>query len=74
MTCTRIRRLVFLWIDRERESLPRDTVERHFEECPACRDRARQVERFVLLLRSRCRRESVPEHLVQRIRIRIQGE
>lgn len=74
MSCNRIRHLVFLWIDRDREALPRERVERHLDECPSCRDRAQQIERCVLLLRSRCRREAVPEHLVQRIRIRIQGE
>jgi mycothiol system anti-sigma-R factor len=74
VSCKRIHQLVFLWIDRDREALPRERVERHFDACPSCRDRAREVERFVLLLRSRCRRESVPDHLVERIRVRIQGE
>jgi len=66
--------MVFLWIDRDRERLPRERVEQHFDECPQCRDRALEVERFVLLLRSRCRRASVPERLVERIRIRIESE
>jgi len=66
--------MVFLWIDRDREKLPRERVERHFDECPQCRARAREVERFVLLLRARCRRVSVPERLAERIRVRIESE
>jgi anti-sigma factor (TIGR02949 family) len=74
VTCDRIHRLVFLWIDRDREALPRERVERHFERCPECRERAHEVERVVLLVRSRCRRESVPAGLVERIRVCIQEE
>lgn len=74
MSCNRIHRLVFLWIDRDREALPRERVERHFERCPRCRERADEVERVVLLVRSSCRRETVPERLVERIRVCIQEE
>jgi predicted anti-sigma-YlaC factor YlaD len=63
---------MFLWIDRERESLPRERVEQHFEHCPSCRERALEVERLVLLVRSRCRRAEVPVGLVERIRLRIE--
>jgi len=66
--------MVFLWIDRDREQLPREHVEQHFDECLRCRDRALEVEKFVLLLRSRCRRAAVPERLAERIRIRIESE
>lgn len=66
--------MVFLWIDRDRAELPRETVERHLERCPSCRQRVVEVERVLLTLRSGCRREAVPERLVDRIRIRIEAE
>ena len=72
MACNRVRRLVFLWIDREREPLPRERFERHLEQCPTCRERAIEIERLVLLVRSRCRRAEVPEGLIDRIRLRIE--
>jgi len=74
VACNRLRRLVFLWVDRDRAQLPRETVERHLDRCPSCRQRAVEVERFVLLVRSSCRREAVPERLADRIRIRIEAE
>lgn len=74
MACNRLRRMVFLWIDRDRAELPRRPVERHLENCPTCRERVVEVERVVLTLRSCCRREAVPERLVDRIRIRIEAE
>ena len=73
MSCHRARRVVFLWVDRERESLPVAPLERHFEECPECRDHAVRVERVVLMLRSRCRRETVPQELARRIRSLLEG-
>jgi len=71
--CNRLRRMVFLWVDRDRAELPRPSLE-HLERCPSCRERAVQVERVVLTLRSCCRREAVPARLVDRIRIRIEAE
>jgi mycothiol system anti-sigma-R factor len=72
LPCNRVRHLVFLWIDREREALPRERVEEHLERCPTCRERAHEIERLVLLVRSGCRRAPVPEGLVERIRLRIE--
>ena len=69
MACNRTRRLVFLWIDREREALPRAPLERHLESCPACRKRANEVERVLLQIRTRCIRREVPSGLAERIRI-----
>lgn len=66
------RRLVFLWVDGDRGSLPVDRMRRHLEECPACRERADAVESMIALVRSRCRRERPPETLVERIRFRIE--
>ena len=40
MACNRVRRAVFLWVDRDREELPRASMERHLEGCPHCRERA----------------------------------
>jgi len=74
LTCNRWRRVLFLWIDREREGLPFARVERHLGECPHCRERAQQVERVVSIVRARCRRESVPAGLVERIRITIERD
>ena len=74
MGCNRLRRVVFLWVDRDRAQLPRESVERHLDECPTCRDRVVQVERMVWMLRSGCQREQVPARLVDRIRIRIETE
>jgi len=68
VACRRIHRWVFLWVDREREQLPVEPVQRHFEECPQCRQRALEVEKAVLMLRSRCQRATVPERLAARIR------
>ena len=74
MACNRLRRMIFLWVDRDRAELPRERVERHLEACPSCRERVVEVERVVLTLRSCCRRETVPARLVDRIRIRIEAE
>jgi predicted anti-sigma-YlaC factor YlaD len=59
---------VFLWVDREREALPVDPLERHLEQCPECREHAVRVERVVMMVRTRCRREYAPDHLAERIR------
>jgi len=68
VVCRRIDRWVFLWVDREREELPRDPVESHLEQCPRCRQRAVEVERAILLVRYRCRRATAPDGLAGRIR------
>jgi anti-sigma factor (TIGR02949 family) len=68
MGCNRCRRVVFLWIDRERETLPVEPLARHLQECPECRDHAARVERLVLMVRTRCRRASAPVDLAARIR------
>ena len=68
MACNRTRRLVFLWVDRERAPLPRAPLEQHMERCPACRLRADEVERIVLMIRTSCRRREVPAGLAERIR------
>jgi predicted anti-sigma-YlaC factor YlaD len=69
MACNRTRRLVFLWIDREREVARKAPLERHFATCPACRSRADEVERVLLLLRTNCARREVPVGLAERIRV-----
>lgn len=68
MGCTRYRRVVFLWIDREREALPVEPLARHLQECPECHDHAERVERLLTMLRTRCRRASAPGDLASRIR------
>jgi anti-sigma factor (TIGR02949 family) len=68
MGCTRYRRVVFLWIDRERESLPVEPLARHLQVCPECHDHAERVERLLTMLRTRCRRASAPGGLESRIR------
>lgn len=73
MGCKRARRVIFLWIDRESESLPVETLERHFEQCPECRDHAHRVERVVGMVRARCLKASAPGHLAQRIRKLLEG-
>jgi len=65
-------RLVFLWVDGERGSLPVERMRRHLEECPTCRERADAVETMISLVRSRCRREPPPARLIERIRVRIE--
>lgn len=68
MACNRARRVVFLWVDRGNETLPVSLLERHFDDCPECREHAVRVERVVLLLRSCCRRAAPPAALAARIR------
>ncbi|MBZ0102952.1 MAG: zf-HC2 domain-containing protein [Thermoanaerobaculia bacterium] len=68
MACNRCRRLLFLWVDREREALPVGPLAEHLENCPECRSQAIRVERLVLTIRSRCHREAAPGHLAVRIR------
>jgi len=68
MSCNRVRRTIFLWVDRDREERLRGRLEEHLGECPQCRDRAQRVERFVVLLRTRCERRPAPESLHDRIR------
>jgi anti-sigma factor (TIGR02949 family) len=72
MGCTRYQRVVFLWIDREREGLPVEPLARHLQECPECHDHAVRVERLILMLRTRCRRASAPGDLASRIRGRLE--
>jgi predicted anti-sigma-YlaC factor YlaD len=71
LPCNRWRRVLFLWADRERESLPFGPVERHLGDCPECRERAERVERLILVVRTRCRRLAAPDGLVERIRVTI---
>ncbi len=68
MACNRCRRLLFLWVDRNREALPITPLAEHLENCPECRSQAVRVERLVLTIRSRCHRETAPGHLAVRIR------
>jgi mycothiol system anti-sigma-R factor len=68
MGCRRIRRAVFLWVDRDREQLPRESVERHLEGCPNCREHAMRIEQVVVMVRTRCARRPAPTELQQRIR------
>jgi anti-sigma factor (TIGR02949 family) len=68
MSCNRVRRTIFLWVDRNREERLRGPLEDHVGGCPHCRDRAMRVERFVVLLRTRCERRAAPESLHDRIR------
>lgn len=68
MGCKRVRRAVFLWVDRDREQLPREPMERHLEDCPNCRERAMRIEQVVVMVRTRCARRSAPTELQQRIR------
>ncbi len=72
MACREIHRWLFLWVDREREELPSVPVEKHFEECPSCRDRALEVERIVMMVRERCHRTAAPTGLAERIRSLIE--
>jgi anti-sigma factor (TIGR02949 family) len=73
VACRRARRILFLWVDRDREPIANGSLARHLEDCPECRARAGEVERVVLLVRTRCGRTSAPGHLVERIRLRIDG-
>lgn len=68
MACRRVQRIVFLWVDRERESGIADPVAQHLEECPSCRDRAVAIERLILRVRRRCPRAAAPSTLGERIR------
>lgn len=68
MACNRVRRAVFLWVDRDREELPRATMERHLEGCPHCRERATRIEQVIVMVRTRCARRSAPIELQERIR------
>ena len=68
MACNRVRRAVFLWVDRDREVLPRVPMERHLEGCPHCRERATRIEQVIVMVRTRCFRRSAPMALQERIR------
>ena len=68
MACNRVRRAVFLWVDRDREQLPRESMERHLEDCPNCRERAMRIEQVIVMVRTRCARRAAPTELQQRIR------
>jgi mycothiol system anti-sigma-R factor len=74
VACRRVRRVVFLWVDREREDGIADPVRRHLEECPQCRDRAGEIERVILWVRSRCPRQTAPSALGERIRTLLERE
>jgi predicted anti-sigma-YlaC factor YlaD len=67
MACRRIRRAVFFWVDRRHGETIADPVGRHLDECPQCRDRATEIERLILLVRSRCPRQSAPSRLHEQI-------
>ena len=68
MACRRVRRVVFLWVDRDREQLPRESMERHLEDCPHCREHATRIEEVIGSGRTRCYRRAAPTELQQRIR------
>lgn len=68
MACNRVRRAVFLWVDRDRERLPRESMERHLEDCPQCREQAMRIEQVIIMVRTRCYRRAAPTELQQRIR------
>ncbi len=68
MACNRLRRTVFLWVDRDREQGVREPLERHLEECPVCRERAVLVEQLIVRVRTRCARRAAPSDLQERIR------
>jgi anti-sigma factor (TIGR02949 family) len=68
MACNRVRRAVFLWVDRDREQLPRGPMERHLEDCPHCREHASRIEAVIVMVRTRCYRRAAPTELQQRIR------
>jgi anti-sigma factor (TIGR02949 family) len=68
MACNRVRRAVFLWVDRDRERLPREPMERHLEDCPHCRERAMRIEQVIVMVRTRCSRRAAPTALQERIR------
>lgn len=74
MACRRVQRIVFLWVDRERESGIADPVARHLEECPSCRDRAVAIEQLILRVRTRCPRATAPSALGERIRTLLDRE
>ena len=74
MSCQRWRRVLFLWIDRRRESLPFDPLERHIDGCPRCRERVERLERLTAIVRTRCARAEAPSGLVRRIRLTIESE
>ncbi len=68
MACKRVQMAVFLWVDRDREQLPRESMEKHLEDCPHCREHAMRVEEVIVMVRSRCNRRAAPTELQQRIR------
>ncbi len=74
MACRRVQRVVFLWVDREREDGIADPVRQHLEQCPRCRDRAVAIERMILRVRTCCPRESAPANLGERIRMLLERE
>ena len=66
---------IFLWIDRRRESLPFDPLERHIDGCPRCRERVERLERLTATFRTRCAHAPrCPSGLVRRIRLTIESE
>jgi len=67
MGCKRVRRAVFFWVDRCRGESIAEPVGRHLDECPQCRDRAAEIERLILLVRSRCPRQAAPSRLHEQI-------
>lgn len=68
MGCNRVRRTVFLWVDRDREEGVREPIEKHLEVCPVCRERAVVVEQLIVRIRTRCARRAAPSALHDRIR------
>ena len=68
MACNRVRRAVFLWVDRDREQLPRESMEKHLEDCPHCREQAMRIEQVIVMVRTQCSRRPAPTELQQRIR------
>ncbi len=67
MGCRRVQRAVFFWVDRDQEERIVERIARHLEECPQCRDRATEIERLILLVRSRCPRRAAPSRLQDQI-------
>lgn len=67
MNCDKVREAMYLSGDEEAEEELLSPCRDHLEECPTCSAHLEYVTKFVAVLRRRCRRQSAPSELRDRI-------
>jgi len=72
MDCRRVRRIVFLYAEKEMEADLASALRAHLERCPHCLEQRQAALRLFAALKRACSCRPAPEHLRVRIRTVLQ--